>query len=240
MKKKIVQWLSVVAVVALVGVSGYNLLPQILADTVYPLEFTEHINDAARRFGIDPALVAGTIYGESGFSPRALSRAGAMGLMQLMPATYRGLYSRYKSGVIGELQGVDLADDPWDPKTNIYLGTAHLAGLIGEFGGDATAALIAYNGGSGAARRYLAARDSSVLVTETRLYAPKILGAYEVYGSQHRDQLPYEGAVSTGGAGGGSASAPNKVELKVEKPSEKASTFWKGFVKDMFAKYVKV
>jgi len=236
MRKKITQILAVVAVIALFGIGGYTLLPQILADTIYPLEFSDSINDAARRFGIDPALVAGTIYGESGFSPKALSRAGAMGLMQLMPATYRGLYSRYKTGVIGELQGVDLADDPWDPRTNIYLGTAHLAGLIGEFGGDATAALIAYNGGSGAAKRYLAARDSSVLVTETRLYAPKILGAYEVYGSQHRDQLPYEGK----NVSGSSSPAPQKVELKIEKPSEKSSTFWKGFVKDVFAKYVKV
>ena len=236
MRRKIAQVLAVIAAVALIGVGGYTLLPQILADAVYPLEFSDSINDAARRFGIDPALVAGTIYGESGFGPKALSRAGAMGLMQLMPGTYRGLYSRYTSGVIGELQGVDLPNDPWDPRTNIYLGTAHLAGLIGEFGGDVTAALIAYNGGSGAARRYLAARDSSVLVTETRLYAPKILGAYEVCGSQHRDQLPYEGKTATGGT----ASEPNKVDLKVEKPSEKAGTFWKGFIKDIFAKYVKV
>lgn len=235
-----------IAVVALIGIGGYSLLPQIMADTFYPLEYVDHINGAASRFGIDPALVAATIYGESHFNVKAISRAGAMGLLQLMPGTYNGLYSKYKSSAMGELSGLDLANDPWDAKTNIYLGTAHIAGLIGEFGGDTTAALIAYNGGSGAARRYLAARDSSVLVTETRLYAPKILGAYDVYKSMYRDQLPFsgQGVMASGGGdetGGGSGSpAPPPVKIEVQKNSEKINSFWKGFIKDVFAKYVKV
>jgi len=235
-KRKLTQWISVIAVVALVGIGGYSLLPQIMADTFYPLEHTDYINDASSRFGIDPALVAALIYGESHFNEKAISRAGAMGLGQLMPATAEGMYKRYASGAIKELAGVDLAHDFWDAKTNIYLTTAYLAGLAGEFDGDITAALIAYNGGSGAARRYLAARDSSVLVTETRLYAPKILGAYDVYKSMYRDQLPYTGKNMLTGAVDG----PQMVNVEVQKPSDKINSFWKGFMKDIFAKYVKV
>jgi soluble lytic murein transglycosylase-like protein len=99
----------------------------------------EHlIQQHAARQSLRPELVRAVIQVESGFNPRALSPKGAMGLMQLMPATARSL-------------GVD---DPWDPAQNIRGGTDYLRHLLDEYDGDERLALAAYNAGSGAVARY--------------------------------------------------------------------------------------
>jgi len=216
----------VVAVVGVFGVGFYYYFPAIFADDIYPLNYVDEINDCADRFGLDKPLLAALILKESNYNPRAVSRAGAMGLAQVMPATYRGLITRAP-----ELEG--LKDDPFDPHTSICVGAAYLAGAMANYDGDWTAALISYNGGDGAARRYLAARDSSVLVTETRLYAPKILAAREVYAEMYADK--FTGPI--GSAQG--SSGPTMQKMEVQKPSEKANSFWKGYIKDVFARFVK-
>ena len=246
MRNKISKWLAVVAVVALVGIGGYFALPQILADTVYPLEYVDEIKFCAGLFELDEPLLAALILKESGYNVRAVSRAGAMGLTQVMPATFRGLLNR-----VPEFQGKGLSSDPFDPKTNICVGAAYLAGALANYGGDVTAALISYNGGDGAARRYLAARSTSVLVDETRTYAPKIKGAREVYASMYGDRLTSRAIGGGGGGGGGdngggggesvavATPAPTPISVKVTKQSDKTQAFWKGFVKDVFSGFVK-
>lgn len=99
--------------------------------------YDEAIESAAATHGVRPELVRAVIQVESGFNPRARSRVGAMGLMQLMPATAAEL-------------GVD---NPWDPVQNIHGGVAYLGSLIREFG-DEVLALAAYNAGPGAVNRY--------------------------------------------------------------------------------------
>lgn len=99
--------------------------------------YDEVIESAAATHGVRPELVRAVIQVESGFNPRARSNKGAMGLMQLMPATAADL-------------GVD---NPWDPVQNIHGGVAYLGSLIREFG-DETLALAAYNAGPGAVNRY--------------------------------------------------------------------------------------
>ncbi len=99
--------------------------------------YDEVIESAAAEHGVRPDLVRAVIQVESGFNPRARSNKGAMGLMQLMPATAADL-------------GVD---NPWDPVQNIHGGVAYLGSLIREFG-DEVLALAAYNAGPGAVNRY--------------------------------------------------------------------------------------
>ncbi len=99
--------------------------------------YDEAIEAASATHGVRPELVRAVIQVESGFNPRARSNKGAMGLMQLMPATAAGL-------------GVD---NPWDPVQNIHGGVAYLGSLIREFG-DEVLALAAYNAGPGAVNRY--------------------------------------------------------------------------------------
>lgn len=93
---------------------------------------------AAGRHGVDPLLVKAVILAESGGRRWATSPKGAMGLMQLMPATAR------RFGVA----------DPFDPAQNVAGGTRYLRWLLDRFGGDVTLALAGYNAGEGAVERH--------------------------------------------------------------------------------------
>ena len=116
--------------------------------------YDEAIEAASATHGVRPELVRAVIQVESGFNPRARSPVGAMGLMQLMPATAAEL-------------GVD---NPWDPVQNIHGGVAYLGSLIREFG-DEVLALAAYNAGPGAVNRY---GQRVPPYRETRDYVQKI------------------------------------------------------------------
>jgi len=231
-RKKLQTVIAIVLIVGLFGFGVYKYFPVIFADDIYPLEYTDEINKCADLFGLDKPLLAALILKESGYDARAVSRAGAMGLTQLMPRTAQGINDR-----VFDRRYTDY----FDPESNICMGAAHLAGLMGTYSGDATAALIAYNGGDGAAQRYLAARDTSVLVTETRLYAPKILAAREVYASVYADRFTPSKSefilpdVQTKKI----PFTPDLVNIEVKKPSDKTKEFWKGFIKDVFARFLK-
>jgi soluble lytic murein transglycosylase-like protein len=115
----------------LLSTTGASELP---AGTPYAAEITA----AAKKHGIDPALLAGLVKQESGFDPSAGSPAGARGLTQLMPATAAGL------GVTNVL----------DPLQSLDGGAKYLRQQLDAFGGDVTRALAAYNAGPGAVQRY--------------------------------------------------------------------------------------
>lgn len=117
-------------------------------------EFDAIIDDHARAQGLSPVLVRAVIEAESAFNPLAVSRVGAMGLMQLMPGTAKDL------GVV----------DPFDPVENIRGGTTYLRALLDRFDGDVRLALAAYNAGPGAVERY----DNVPPYRETRNYVAKI------------------------------------------------------------------
>lgn len=120
--------------------------------------FDDLIDSAARENAIDPKLVKSVMLVESGFNPAAISRKGARGLMQLMPATAA------EHGV----------SDIHDPRQNIGAGTRHLSRLLSYYGGDLTKVLAAYNAGEGAVDRYAGVPP----YTETQLYVRKTLAAY--------------------------------------------------------------
>ena len=100
--------------------------------------YSNEIAEAARKYGVDEALVRAIIHAESSFNPNALSRVGAQGLMQLMPATAR------RFGV----------DNPFDAAQNIHGGVEYLAWLLKRFDGNITLAAAGYNAGEGNVDKY--------------------------------------------------------------------------------------
>jgi hypothetical protein len=123
--------------------------------TVSPTSLTEMIRTVAARHGVPENLVSAVIRVESGFNPRAVSRKGARGLMQLMPGT---------ASILG-------VRDSFDPMDNIDGGVRHLRGLIERFGNNLPLVLAAYNAGEGAVNTH----GGIPPYPETQAYVGRIL-----------------------------------------------------------------
>jgi transglycosylase-like protein with SLT domain len=136
-------------------------------------EIDSAIDEAAARHNVDPSLVRALIKVESNFNPNALSRKGAMGLMQLMPQTARQLN----------------VTNPFDPEQNVDAGVRHLKQLMESFGGDVKLSLAAYNAGAGAVSR----SGGVPHFAETRNYVRRITGLY--YGGRDPGYRILGGAV---------------------------------------------
>lgn len=115
--------------------------PAKLVEPAYPLRLhptlDAYVKEAATKYGVDPILVRAVAWQESRFRDSAVSPKGAIGVMQLMPATASWL-------------GVN----PYDPRENIFGGVAYLSTLLERFGGDVRLALAAYNAGPEAVARH--------------------------------------------------------------------------------------
>ena len=121
--------------------------------------YATHIAEASQRFGVPVAWIRAVLRAESAGDSRAISSAGAMGLMQIMPATWTELRVRHRLG-----------SDVYDPRDNILAGTAYLRELHDRYG-SVTAMLAAYNAGPG---RYEASLSGRPLPAETRAYVAAI------------------------------------------------------------------
>jgi len=124
-----------------------------------PAELASTIADAARQHGVDPRLVAAVASRESAWNPGAISRTGACGIMQLMPATARFL------GII----------NPFDARENIFGGARYLRTLLDTFNGDLDLTLAAYNAGPGAVQKF----GGVPPYRETKDYVRRVRATYE-------------------------------------------------------------
>lgn len=151
-----------------------------LAAYSYPLKLVELIKERAP-YAADPFLVAAVIREESHFNPSATSPVGALGLMQLMPDTARGM-SRLSGN--GSFSPGDL----FDPNVNIELGSRYLSSLLARFDNDIVLAVAGYNAGPEAVSKWALSFPSeydefieSIPYRETRNYAKKVLRSYGEY-----------------------------------------------------------
>ncbi|MGG0308458.1 transglycosylase SLT domain-containing protein [Priestia megaterium] len=151
-------------------------------------KYANIINEAAAKYGVPPALVAGIIKQESQFNPNARSGVGATGLMQLMPATSRSM-------------GVK---NPYDPYQNIMGGTKYISQMLKKYNGDIETALRAYNAGPGNV-----ANGKAYKFKETNDYVKKVTANYQSYGGSGGKISGASGGSSGGGVSNGSASAAN-------------------------------
>jgi soluble lytic murein transglycosylase-like protein len=121
-------------------------------------ELRKLVQEVSTEHGVDPKLIDALVHVESAYNPNAVSRKGAMGLMQLMPETAKRLK----------------VDDPFDPAENVRGGVKEFSRLVSRYSGNLQLALAAYNAGEGAVSKYRGVPPYA----ETRSYISKILSLY--------------------------------------------------------------
>jgi soluble lytic murein transglycosylase len=173
-------------VVALVVVAGLAFAYLETADPGwwirirYPLKYQEIVRGHARNYRLDPALLAAVIYQESKFRPAVRSKSGAIGLMQLLPDTAKGIAvhtggSRFR------------VSDLYDPEINIRYGAWYLRHLLDKYGDEKTA-LAAYNAGQENVDQWR--RDGSgIAFAETRHYVARVEQLKTLYRRGYGDRL---------------------------------------------------
>ncbi len=170
-----------------IGTAEEGRVPEAWRRLYYPIEEGGLLAARAEAAEVDPAVLRGLVRQESVFDARAKSHAGAVGLMQLMPATAKSLsrsvlHSRYRNAFL------------YDPGSNAALGAAYLKRLLGQFDGSTVLALAAYNGGPSRIARI--ARENprlaedelfeTIPVYETRDYVRRVL----LYSESYRELYP--------------------------------------------------
>jgi peptidoglycan lytic transglycosylase len=146
----------------------------------YPLEYEQIVRGHARNYSLDPALLAAVIYQESKFEPDARSSSGAIGLMQLLPDTAKGIAlhtggSRFR------------VEDLYNPEINVRYGAWYLRHLLRKYG-DERAALAAYNAGQSHVDRWQR-EGIGIQFDETRAYVARVEELKKIYRHAYGDEL---------------------------------------------------
>ncbi len=190
-------------------------MPAARSAVIHP--YAGHVAEAARRFGIPEAWIWAVMRVESGGNSRAVSRAGAMGLMQIMPATWAGLRTRY-----------GLGPDPFDVRDNIMAGAAYLREMHDRYG-NASAMLAAYNAGPGRYDDFVS--RGRPLPAETVGYLAQLVpitgaaGAGEVTATATPDPFAWRRAallVVTASAASDAVAGQSDGDVRAADPSAKA------------------
>ena len=170
----------------LLGFAGAGFLyvqrttPDWYARMRYPLEYEHIVRGHAQNYELDPALLAAVIYRESKFDADARSPSGAIGLMQLLPDTAKGI-ALHTGGSRFRVR------DLYDPEINVRYGSFYLRRLLVKYGNERSA-LAAYNAGQSNDDHWLEAGEG-IPFPETRQYVDKVLEARGVYADAYADEL---------------------------------------------------
>jgi soluble lytic murein transglycosylase len=148
----------------------------------YPLRYEQIVRGHARNYQLDPALLAAVIYQESKFKANARSSSGAIGLMQLLPDTAKGIAvhtggSRFR------------VDDLYNPEINVRYGAWYLRHLLQKYADERTA-LAAYNAGQDNVDRWRRS-GSGIRFSETRAYVDRVEELKKIYREAYADELGY-------------------------------------------------
>ncbi len=185
--------LAVLAVAALFYlVADKRVVIPGLSTRIFSIEYQEDIARVARTYDIDPYLVAAVARTESGFDPAAVSPAGAVGMMQLMPETAEWIVG------LDRWQG---ADDPvlTDPRDSLELGACYLAFLNERFADDERAAVAAYNAGQGVVARWVSEAGGGglslddIVYPETRTFVERVEEWLQFYQKAHPEAFGMRG-----------------------------------------------
>lgn len=181
MQKRYNWEITVFALIVALILAGFFCTPY-FSKFYYPYRYREIIEANAFAYGVDPLLVAAVIRVESKFHPKALSRKGAMGLMQIMPATAEWVAPQV---------GIDNFREEmlFEPEINIRLGSWYLASLAEEFDGRLDVVIVAYNAGRGKVSGWLAegvwsgrfADREDIPFPESRVFLWRVRRAYDSY-----------------------------------------------------------
>jgi soluble lytic murein transglycosylase len=165
---------AAIVVLALAGAAAWviHTSPPWFERLRYPLHYSAIVRERAKAEGIDPALLAAVIYSESKFHPTAKSASGAIGLMQITPATARGIALRTGGTAFR-------VSDLTDPAINIRYGTWYLHDLFAKYR-SVRLVLAAYNAGQGNVDRWRAT-GVGIQYPETRAYVSRVEHLVRVY-----------------------------------------------------------
>jgi soluble lytic murein transglycosylase len=172
----------VVAATALAGAAAWVVQeePRWYERLRYPLRYEAIVTGHARNYRLEPPLLAAVIYQESKFDADARSSSGAIGLMQLLPDTAKGIATRTGGTAF-------IVDDLYEPELNVRYGAWYLRHLLDKYGDEATA-LAAYNAGQTNVDRWRR-EGSGIQFAETRHYVQRVQELKEVYARAYEDEL---------------------------------------------------
>jgi soluble lytic murein transglycosylase len=177
---------GIVTALALI-ITGRTVLP-VISEAIYPIHYRAEIAQVAEEYDLDPYLVAAVVKAESGYDPEAMSSAGAVGLMQLMPET--------AEWIVTDLDTWRGDEDPdlIDPADNLELGACYLAYLGQSFGDGPELTLAAYNAGEGTVRGWVETAGgrqafdvTDIQYPETREYVERVERYRLLYERIHPD-----------------------------------------------------
>ena len=184
MKKKILITFGIIIGFIVV----YILFQHVILKMIYPKKYSEYVYKYSEENNIDPLLVFAIIKAESNFDKDALSKSGAIGLMQLMPETAKETLQNI---------GIELTidDELYDVEKNIKVGTKYYAILCEKYNGKKELALSAYNAGMGNVNKWIedgiinenGTNIENIPYKETNNYVRKILRDYTIYRNLYKE-----------------------------------------------------